>query len=133
MRGRRFTALVVCAALWSAAVGGWVGLLAMERVLMGDLSCPISHEVSEYGEATWGWLPPGVTCTWRGVSYNGSETVVVENPPVSRLGIAGALLAWGATIVALGWSTRSRNRSSGEPAGLDQTVPGSETAEVPAS
>lgn len=130
MRGGRFAALAVCATLWMAAAGGWVGLLAVERVFMGDLSCPMSQDISEYGEATWSWFPPGVTCTWRDVSFRGSEHVVVEEPPIARLGIAGALLAWGGTIVALGWTTRPTHTARRAPADAGSTASGSEAAEV---
>lgn len=115
MGRRELAAIVVCATLWVVAAGGWVGYLASERVLMGDLYCPIAPDSSDYGEATWGWFPPGVTCAWEGVTYNGTEHVLVEGPPFGRVATGGVLLAWAGTLGALVWSART-SRSSEDDA-----------------
>lgn len=103
-------ALVFC----GLCIAGWVGYLTLERGLMSDISCPISPESSNYGEATWSWVAPGVTCTWRGVSYNGTEYVLVRNPPLSRTVLSVVLLAWAVSLSLLAWTCRRQRSPSGD-------------------
>jgi hypothetical protein len=61
------------------------------------------------GEASWSWLPPGVSCTWQ-VELNGREVEVVEDPSVARLGTMVVFALWGATTAALGGVILPRDR-----------------------
>jgi hypothetical protein len=85
--------------VWMLATLGWIGLLTAERLLMGATSCEYQGVDSIYGEASWSWAPPGVTCTYD-LSIDGRAVEVVEDPPVARIGTAVVLVLWGASNVA---------------------------------
>ena len=111
----RIVAITACFVLWALCCAGYGGYLMLERGLMGWTSCPLAEGSSEYGEATWSWLPPGVTCTWRGVSSNGSgEYVLVQSPPPSRAVLGAVLLAWGGTLAVVAWASRPASSESGD-------------------
>jgi hypothetical protein len=111
----RLNGLAVAAiAIWALALTAWVGLLAAERVLVSPSDCPLVEGSSDYGEASWSWYPPGVTCTWD-LRPRGVDLVITREPPTARVGIALVLLLWGATLVAVtlrpgGAGTRGRGR-----------------------
>lgn len=102
-------------ALWAVCCAAWAGYVTLERALVSDTSCPFTAGSSNYGEATWSWLPPGVTCTWRGVDFNGTEYVLVQSPPPSRAILGGVLLAWGGTLAAVAWTSRPQRSPKGDP------------------
>ena len=95
--------------VWSVATIGWIGLLTVERVLMGPVGCNYQGESSFYGEATWSWVPPGEVCTYE-LSIDGQRVEVVEDPPPSRIGIAAVLVLWGASNLAFAVAILPRER-----------------------
>jgi drug/metabolite transporter (DMT)-like permease len=106
MNRERGAAIIAGFVLWALCSASYAGYLTLERGLMHDTSCPFTEASSNYGEATWSWFPPGLTCTWRGVSYNGSEYVFVQSPPPSRAVLGVVLLAWAGTLAAVAWTSR---------------------------
>jgi hypothetical protein len=115
MRRSRRVAVVAGFVVCALCITGWAGYLTLERGLMSDTSCPISSDSSNYGEATWSWVGPGVTCTWRGVSYNGTEYILVQKPPLSRAVLSVVLLAWTATLGAVAWTSRRPRSPNVDP------------------
>ena len=97
-------AVVLAGSLWFCITVGWVGALVFERDQVGTTSCPLVPGSSTYGEATWGWLPPGTTCTWTFTESIGGGKQLERTPPPGRILIAAVLLAWGLTILVFGRS-----------------------------
>jgi hypothetical protein len=52
-------------AIWVLALVGYVGWVMFRYTMRGDLNCHVPGSDSNYGESSWGWLPPGETCTYR--------------------------------------------------------------------
>ena len=73
-----------------------------ERDTIGTTSCPLAPGSSTFGEASWGWLPPGKTCTWTFTEGVGDVMRLERTPPPARILTAVVLLLWGLTLLALG-------------------------------
>mgnify|MGYP003117068471 CR=1 FL=1 len=113
--------LAVAGALWALTTVGWLGLMAADRALMSDTSCVLVEYGSDYGEATWSWFPPGVTCTWD-LRPRGLDLVITEEPPFARVGTGLVLGLWGATLGALAtWRTLPARAAS--PTETESRVP----------
>lgn len=94
----------------AGAVAFWsmfsVGLLVADRAIFADdLSCPTTlvdgTSDSNYGTASWSWLPPGRTCTWT-KEHNGIEA---REGPTDTHAITLGIAAAGLVMVA---ATRRR-------------------------
>jgi hypothetical protein len=78
--------------VWLAACAVWFALLASEAAF-GSTSCEFSPGSSDYGSATWHWLPPGISCR-----YVVDGRVHTDDPPTARSGLLLVLLAWPLTL-----------------------------------
>jgi hypothetical protein len=82
--------------VWALALLVWIGLLAAEWYLTGDVACPLDPNSSVYGTAQWSWLPPGRTCTWQLPA--GTH---IDGAPTARLGTLLLFALWGASLLLL--------------------------------
>jgi len=103
--------VVVATSLWLCITVGWVGALMYKRDTVGPTSCPLAPGSSTYGEASWGWLPPGTTCTWTFTEAIGDVGQLERTPSPSRILTALVLLLWGLSLLVLGSATRARPSS----------------------
>lgn len=85
---------VVAAAVWLLLLLAWIARLALEASA-GSVGCELTPGGSVFGTPSWGWFPPGVTCTYP---LPDGRTVVQE-PPRLRWGV-GAVLLLGALTLA---------------------------------
>ncbi len=99
--------VVVATSLWLCITAGWVGALAFERETVGTTSCPLAPGSSTYGEASWGWLPPGTTCTWTFTESIGGVGQLERTPPPGRILTAVVLLLWGLSLLVFGSGSRA--------------------------
>jgi hypothetical protein len=76
------------------AYGAWV---MFRYTMRGDLNCHVPGTDSEYGESSWGWLPPGETCT-----YPHHPTVATTRPSwiIPAVLVALLLVAVSALVLA---------------------------------
>jgi hypothetical protein len=95
VRDRLHTWVLPTLALWALCLATWTGLLFAEDISGCD---ELVAGDSNYGVPSWGWTPPGVTCTWP-IRGQGEH---VEPPPSSRYGIIGLLILWPATTLLIG-------------------------------
>ena len=122
-RDGRGWAVVVAGALWLCVTVGWAGALMVERnEVATTFGCPLVPGSSTYGEASWGWLPPGKTCTWTFTESIGDVTQLERTPPAGRVFTAVVLLLWGLTILVLSRSQLIRDRP--RPEGVGAITPG---------
>lgn len=98
---------MTAASLWFSVTFLWVGSLLYERDTIGTTSCPLAPGSSTFGEATWGWLPPGTTCTWTFSESVGDVVGLKRTPPPARTLTAIVLLLWGVSLLILGPGLRA--------------------------
>lgn len=78
-----------------AVTASWMGLLLIGLawgaliLFLGDFYC--DRGLSNYGELSWSWLPPGPVCTWTATS----------NRAADRFGPTWVMSTW--LLVLLGW------------------------------
>lgn len=122
MRMRRGSVvLVVAIGLWAVTTVGWLGLIAVERAFKSDMTCDLVEGGSDYGDATWSWFPPGVSCTWD-LQPRGVDLVITEDPPAARVGMALVLVLWGASLAGLAMRRRSGTPRGAAPAESERST-----------
>ena len=95
-RRREYRAIAIgSAALWVFAAGIYGLWLKLLEAMSGPTSCPVPGMDSTYGESSWGWLPPGTSC-----SYEGYPGVADTHPswfvPAALVAwLVGTLVLWG--------------------------------------
>lgn len=110
--------LVVATLVWLQALVWFSVLLAADAVFSrSDLHCPINRDESTYGEASWGWSPPGLRCTF-GPELTGTGEARVDGPSELRSVAIVAVLVAG---VSLAYAQRSLGRTPGTDGRQPQT------------
>lgn len=94
-RARRHPAVVVGTVVWVLLLLAWVARLTAEA-WTGSLGCELTPGSSVFGTASWGWLPPGITCTYR----LADGATVVDGPPGLRWATITVLTLGGLGLLA---------------------------------
>ncbi|MEQ1699648.1 MAG: hypothetical protein ABMA25_06040 [Ilumatobacteraceae bacterium] len=90
---------------WAAALS-WLGVLLIGLawgaliLLLGDTYC--DGGLSNYGELSWSWLPPGPVCTWTAQS----------NGAVGRAGPTWVMSTWLIVLLVWGFAVRYARRKA---------------------
>ena len=101
--------LVIIGATGLVAVVGWWVLNALRGG--GPTSCDLDGR-SIFGQASWGWFPPGYSCTWDGPAVTGDPSFpdIVRDPSAVPVVLAVLAVLWPLSIaIAMKWSKRSNS------------------------
>ena len=103
-------------AAWLLCLLGFAGVLIVDAVTSGPTACELAPGTSIYGEASASLM--GTSCSWD-VTLEGGDTIrVTDGPSPARAGVAGALVLWGASLLA--WSTTADAQHRAAPSQAEQ-------------
>lgn len=94
-RAGRRPIVAAAAVVWGLLLLAWIARLAAEA-WTGSLGCELTPGGSVFGTASWGWFPPGVTCTYP----LADGATAVEGPPGLRWAIVTVLVLGGLGLLA---------------------------------
>jgi hypothetical protein len=93
--------LTVVLVAWVVVTGVVLVAFAVQRTGM-EVACPPHPAYSSYGDAHWGWWPPGISCTYTTTS--GVVTHAPTHPSAWSFLFYALPVALGVAAAALGWS-----------------------------
>ncbi|MFI6095737.1 hypothetical protein ACIA8G_09300 [Lentzea sp. NPDC051213] len=99
--------LVIIGGVGLLAVVGWWVLTAL--LGGGPTACDLGDR-SIFGQASWGWFPPGYTCTWDGPAVTGDPAFpdIVRGPSLVPVVLAVLAVLWPLSIAAVLRNRRQR-------------------------